>query len=175
MPKECAPESQKSPKRVRKSVFFRLFFRALLRLRGALFWHFWGPAPGYSFRTLSGLFRGSGPEGPGRPCVGRGRSQVRCLCPEIDCRGGIASLALCILGTQFISMSRIGVTPKVKKGKAGSLKKSNASKSPQFITCAATATKTLFFTLNGTIFTPCASFFLILTSPVTFFQILVSA
>ena len=34
---------------------------------GALFGHFWGPAPGYSFRTLFGLFRGSGPEGPGRP------------------------------------------------------------------------------------------------------------
>ena len=50
-------------------------FRTLLRLRGALFRHFWGLAPGYSFRTLFGPFRGSGPEGPGRPCVGRGQSQ----------------------------------------------------------------------------------------------------
>ena len=52
-------------------------FRTLSRLRGALFGHFQGPAPGYSFRTLLGLFRGSGPEGPGRPCVGRGRSQAK--------------------------------------------------------------------------------------------------
>ena len=53
VPKECAPESQKSPKRVRKSGFDS--FRTLLRLRGALFGHFWGPAPGYSFRTLPGF------------------------------------------------------------------------------------------------------------------------
>ena len=49
-------ESEKSPK-----VRFLDSFRTLLRLRGALFGHFWGPAPGYS-----ALFRGSGPEGPGR-------------------------------------------------------------------------------------------------------------
>ena len=67
VPKECALESQKSPKRTSVKPDFRTF----LRLRGALFRHFWGPAPGYSFRTLFGLFRGSGPEGPGRPCVGR--------------------------------------------------------------------------------------------------------
>ena len=42
-------------------------FRALLR-------DFGGPASGDSFRTLFGLFRGSGPEGPRRPCAGRGRS-----------------------------------------------------------------------------------------------------
>ena len=59
VPKECAPESQnfKSPKRVRKSGF-RLFSDSVL-------------FPD-SFRTLPGS---PGPEGPGRPCVGRGRSQ----------------------------------------------------------------------------------------------------
>ena len=38
-----------------------------------------GPCPGCSFRTLVRLFWGSGPGGPGRPCVGRGRSQAYCL------------------------------------------------------------------------------------------------
>ena len=61
-------------------------FRTLLRLRGALFRHFWGPAPGYSFRTLFGLFRGSGPEGPGRPCGGRGRSQTLWKFHELSVR-----------------------------------------------------------------------------------------
>ena len=75
VPKECAPESQKSPKRV-SNLTFRLSLRTLLRLRGALFRHFCGPALGHSLGTLFGLFRASGPEGPGRPCVGRGRSQV---------------------------------------------------------------------------------------------------
>ena len=73
VPKECASESQRVRKESKSQVLAS--FRTLLRLRGALFGHFWGPAPGYSFRTLFGLLRGSGPEGPGRPCVGRGRSQ----------------------------------------------------------------------------------------------------
>ena len=68
----------RNPGRVRKESLLDSF-RTLLRLRGALFRHFWGPAPGYSFRTLFGLFPGSGPEGPGRPCVGRGQSQDRRL------------------------------------------------------------------------------------------------
>ena len=77
MPKECAPDSR-SLKRVRKESESQVCdsFETLFRLRGALFGHFWGPAPGYSFWTLFGLFRGSRPEGPGRPCVGRGRSQA---------------------------------------------------------------------------------------------------
>ena len=44
-------------------------------LRVPTLWALLGPCPRYSFRTLFGLFWGSGPEGPGRPCVGRGRSQ----------------------------------------------------------------------------------------------------
>ena len=42
-------ESEKSPKPDFDS------FQTLLRLRGTLFGHFWGPAPGYSFRTLPGF------------------------------------------------------------------------------------------------------------------------
>ena len=34
-----------------------------------------GPAPGYSFGTLFGLFRGSRARRAGRPCVGRGQLQ----------------------------------------------------------------------------------------------------
>ena len=70
VPKECALESQKSPKRVRKSGLASI--RTLLRLWGALFGHFWGPAPAYSFRTLFGLFWGlPGPKGSGDPVWGR--------------------------------------------------------------------------------------------------------
>ena len=64
VPKRVRPgvskESEKSP--------------TLLRLRGALFRDSGGPAPGDSFGTLFGLFQGSEPEGPGRPCAGQGRS-----------------------------------------------------------------------------------------------------
>ena len=83
--KSTLEQGPKSAKRVRPGVSkeskkslkldFRTLFGLFLRLQGALFRHFWGPAPGYSFRTLFGLFRSSGPKGPGRPCVGRGRSQ----------------------------------------------------------------------------------------------------
>ena len=58
VPKECAPESQKSPKKSPK-VQVLDSFRTLSRLRGALFGHFWGPFPGVlfpdSFRTLPGF------------------------------------------------------------------------------------------------------------------------
>ena len=76
---KCPKSAPRSLERVRKESESQILdsFRTLSRLRGALFGNFWGPAPGYSFRTLSGLFRGSGPEGPGRPCVGRGRSQSK--------------------------------------------------------------------------------------------------
>ena len=76
-PQKCPKSAPRSLERVRKESESQILdsFRTLSRLRGALFGHFWGPAPGYSFRTLFGLFRGSGPEGSGRPCVGRGRSQ----------------------------------------------------------------------------------------------------
>ena len=70
VPKECAPESQKSPKRVQKSGF-RLFsgsFGTPGRTLSALL----GPCPGVLFRDSSGVLR---PEGPGRPCVGRGQLQ----------------------------------------------------------------------------------------------------
>ena len=64
-------EAEKSPKvRVLDS------FRTLLRLWGFTLSALLGPCAGVlfpdSFRTL----RGSGPEGPGTPCVGRGRSQA---------------------------------------------------------------------------------------------------
>ena len=65
--------------------------------RGALFRHFWGPAPGHSFRTLFGLFRGSGPEGPGRPCVGRGPSQ-----PKGPPKSGLR-VSVCILSLHFMT------------------------------------------------------------------------
>ena len=86
-PQKCQKSAPRSLKRVRKEskTWLSDSFQTLLRLRGALFRHFWGPAPGYSFRTLFGLFRGSGPEGPGRPCVGRGRSQFLCLCGNLPC------------------------------------------------------------------------------------------
>ena len=61
VPKECAPESQNQ---VLDS------FRTLLRLHGALFRDFWGPAPGYSFRTAFGIFLRFGPAGPGDPVWG---------------------------------------------------------------------------------------------------------
>ena len=68
--KECAPHL----KTVRRKVLDS--FWTLLRLQGALFWDSAGPAPADSFGTLSGLFWGSGPEGPGRPKGGGGRTQV---------------------------------------------------------------------------------------------------
>ena len=69
VPKECAPESQKSPKRVQQSGF-RLFSDSFgtpgRTLSGLL-----GPCPGVlfrdSFRTLPGF---SGPKGPGSPVWG---------------------------------------------------------------------------------------------------------
>ena len=57
VPKECAPESQKSPKRVRKSGF-RLFSDSFETAGATLFRHFWGPFSGvlspHSFQTLPG-------------------------------------------------------------------------------------------------------------------------
>ena len=81
-PQKCPKSAPRSLKRVRKESESQVLdsFRTLLRLRGALFGHFWGSGSGYPFRTLFGLFRASGPEGPGRPCVGRGRSPLLGLC-----------------------------------------------------------------------------------------------
>ena len=77
VPKECAPESQKSPKRVRKPGF-RLFSDSF-ETPGCTLSGLQGSRSGGLFPdssgTLFGLFRGSGLEGPGRPCAGRGRSQ----------------------------------------------------------------------------------------------------
>ena len=81
VPRARAPkvpkERARSLTRVRKESKSQVldFFRTLLRLWGALFRDCWGSDPGCSFRTLFGLFRFFGPEGPGRPCVGRGQSQ----------------------------------------------------------------------------------------------------
>ena len=62
VPKECAPESRKSLKRVQKSDF-RLFSDSF-ETPGRTLWALLGPCPGgCSFRTLFRLFRGSGPEG----------------------------------------------------------------------------------------------------------------
>ena len=70
VPKECA----RSLKRVRKEPetpdFWTLF--GLVCDSGAHFFGTFGPGPGYSFRTLFGLFRGSGPEVPRRPLCGAG-------------------------------------------------------------------------------------------------------
>ena len=58
-----------TPEESEKTLFglFETLGRTLSRLLGSCL--------GYSFQTLFGLFRRSGPEGPGRPCVGRGRLQ----------------------------------------------------------------------------------------------------
>ena len=75
VPEECAPESQKSPKRVESQVLDSS--RTLLRLRGALFGDPGGPVPG----TLSGLFSDSsgvpGPKGPGDPVPGGADPKAR--------------------------------------------------------------------------------------------------
>ena len=55
-------ESEKCPKVRPFSDSFETLWRTLSGL-------------GDSFETLFGLFRGSGPEGPGRPCAGRGPSK----------------------------------------------------------------------------------------------------
>ena len=54
-------------------------FRTLLRLRGALFRHFWGPGPGYSFRTLP---RFRAPSGPGVPVWGGADRKTRGVIAE---------------------------------------------------------------------------------------------
>ena len=99
--KSTPGQGPKSAQRVRPAVSkesekslkpdFRTLFGLFLRLRGALFGHFWGLATGYSFRTLFGLFRVSGPEGPGRPCVGRGRSQGFVSCSSFTVLTGLLS------------------------------------------------------------------------------------
>ena len=78
VPKECAPESQKSPKRVRNPGF-RLLSDSVTPGRapsGLL-----GPCSGVlfpdSFWTLLGF---PGPKGPGDPCVGRGQQHAQCHC-----------------------------------------------------------------------------------------------
>ena len=69
--KECALESQKSPKSSLSDSFWTLS-------PGRTLSGLWGPALGYSFRTLLGGIWGSGPEGSGRPsCLGRGRLQIK--------------------------------------------------------------------------------------------------
>ena len=60
---ECAPESEKSPKRVRSCVF-GLFSDSGGHSSGTVGLPGAG-GPGTPFRTLFGLFWGSGPEGPG--------------------------------------------------------------------------------------------------------------
>ena len=72
VPEESATESQKSPKRLRKSGFG--LFSDSFETPGRTLRGLWAFRAGDSFGTLFGLFRGSVPEGPGRPCAGRGRS-----------------------------------------------------------------------------------------------------
>ena len=74
VPKECAPESQKSPKRVQKSSFETLC--GLFWAPGRTLSDFWGPVLGYSFGTLFGLLRGSRARRARRPSVGRGQLQI---------------------------------------------------------------------------------------------------
>ena len=75
VPQECAPESQKSPKKESQTLTFGLFSDSF-ETPGRTLWALLGPCPGAlfpdSFRTLPG-FRA---RRPGRPCVGRGRSQA---------------------------------------------------------------------------------------------------
>ena len=65
MLKECAPESQKSPKRVRKSGF-RLFSDSF-ETPGRTLWALLGPFAGVLFPDSSGV---PGPKGPGDPVWG---------------------------------------------------------------------------------------------------------
>ena len=103
VPKECAPESQKSPKRV-QNLTFGLFSDSFgtpgRTLSGLL-----GPCPGVlfrdSFRTLPGF---SGPKGPGDPVWGgatckawRGQEETLRVCPrdlEVPSRPGFAFRSL---------------------------------------------------------------------------------
>ena len=55
---------------------FRLFSDSFETL-GHTLWGLLGRWPGYSFRTLFGLFWGSGSQELRRPCVGRGQSQFQ--------------------------------------------------------------------------------------------------
>ena len=64
VPKECTPESRKSPKRVRKSDF-RLFLDSF-ETPGRT-WALLGPCPGVLFPDSSGV---PGPKGPGDPVWG---------------------------------------------------------------------------------------------------------
>ena len=96
---KCRTIAPRSLKRVRKESESQVLdsFRTLLRLWRALFRHFWDPAPGYSFRTLFGLFRET-------------------LCGA----GPIASLFLCVLSQEYpkdpvilkILQQYFGCTPK---------------------------------------------------------------
>ena len=94
-PQKCPKSAPRSLKRVRKESESQALdsFRTLSRLRGAFFGHFWGPAPGYSFRTL---LRGS-----------RARRARETLCGA----GPIASLCaffpLEMSSMQFNATSRI--------------------------------------------------------------------
>ena len=77
VPKECTPESQKSPKRAQKSGF-RLFsdsFETPGRTLSGLL----GRCPGYSFRTLFGLFWGSRARRAPQTVCGRGQLQGKPL------------------------------------------------------------------------------------------------
>ena len=65
-PEECAPESQKSPKRVQNLTFG--LFSDSFETSGRTLRGLWVFRPGDFFGTLFGLFRGSG---PGDPVPGR--------------------------------------------------------------------------------------------------------
>ena len=72
VPKECAPESRKSPKRVRNS-HFRLFSDSF-ETPGRTLWALLGPCPGVLFPDSSGV---PGPKGPGDPVWGGADRKVR--------------------------------------------------------------------------------------------------
>ena len=71
VPKECATESEKSPKRVRSCVF-GLFSDFVVHSLGTLGL----PGAGHPFGLFSDSFGVPGPKGPGDLCAWSGRSQL---------------------------------------------------------------------------------------------------
>ena len=75
VPKECAPKSEKSLKRVRTCVF------GLFSDSGRTLWGLWGSpgpeAPGHPFGLFSDSFGVPGPNGPGAHCARPGGSQLK--------------------------------------------------------------------------------------------------
>ena len=86
---ECAPESEKSPKKQLRTLF-GLFSDSGAHSSGTLELPRAG-SPGTPFRTLFGLFWGSGPEGPGSTlCQAGGFPTLAIVFHKRDCLQGMS-------------------------------------------------------------------------------------